>query len=790
MPITPSSSRSGSPKDLYNKFEFTDTVLDWGIDGIKTAGSETNCLPRLAKYDPKKRQEYYDAFKPLILAELKAELKDGLEKADLGKAESAVLQTIEFKPARNIENASIIIFEGKLSEEFRFNNDVVLLQHTLSGLKILGVTCRKDDDNPEAVQLVVKFKNFDPNNSQQIKDLAVESKWKVSLLGSVTTYAREYDACLTKPLLAFENNLLSGAFDNKTHSVKIKLTEINNFNPSQIKAIEDFSNLQKGLQILQGPPGTGKTTTIVKLLETLVARHERVLVCAPSNKAVGVLASRFHQMYEDTPIAIVGRNEKITDDLRAVNAQYWQQDQLSALAILNQKIDIYDKQLADATNQNKKVKIGKGVETLKSFAAVLDSVFEGIVDYAIFTEQEIEPYDTLIDSIEALNPSSTNIEQLVEIFNILKQKTATLYSRLAKLKNVDLLILNSAKVVFCTLSIAGRSRLKMMDKVTSLIVDEAAQATEVSTLIPFQHYPSKCLLVGDTKQLPALVKSTLAKECHLDWSMMHRMVEELKYPSGMLNTQYRMHANIRSWPSKQFYGNKLLDGLNIATRPRLGLSREFEPCTFINVNYKEQFGAGNSYVNKLEANTVVSLLKHLQRNGINVAQQVGIITFYSGQVELLKQVLKQANFKGVTPQTVDGFQGDEKDIIIISFVRSNTKKKVGFLSDFRRLNVAITRAKMSLIMVGNANTLQGDTDLKSLLGDMKKRNCVHHATDLETRYWPTVTRPTVPAPKPNKPIVHKFKQEQKVAQVSQASMVSSAPQAPKASTASSKLRKG
>lgn len=265
---------------------------------------------------------------------------------------------------------------------------------------------------------------------------------------------------------------------------------------------------------------------------------------------------------------------------------------------------------------------------------------------------------------------------------------------------------------------------------------------EAETLIPFSLQPRKCLLVGDTKQLPATVISQPAENMGYGRSMMHRILEDCNGPFHMLTMQYRMHPHIRQWPSKQFYNNQLIDGENIRTRvspfPTL-LSKAHQPYAFINTSGQEG-SAGNSYSNVNEAKLIVSFVEYLVKtHKLNPAANIGIISFYAGQVELLRRLMQQKNLNPRV-NTVDGFQGDENDIIIISFVRSNARNAVGFLRDFRRLNVGITRGRHAVIMFGNQETLSADKNLRNLIQHLASQKLIYQQQEFEK------TLVTAPAP--------------------------------------------
>jgi len=305
-------------------------------------------------------------------------------------------------------------------------------------------------------------------------------------------------------------------------------------------------------------------------------------------------------------------------------------------------------------------------------------------------------------------------------------------------KGLETLILNNATIIFATLSVTGRKSMRKMYAVHTLIVDEAAQSVEAETLIPLVYYkPSNILLVGDTKQLPASVNSTLSVQKHFDWSMMWRLIEECKQPYNILEVQYRMDPAIRQWPSFKYYGDRLIDDQSINDRENFVTGHAHSkpilgPFSVIDIKSKEK-EVGTSRSNQIEADAVVTLLNYLHTKlKIDLAKQVGVITFYAEQAALLEKKIKlYPKLRKARISTVDGFQGDEKDIIIISCVRANYHGNIGFLKDFRRLNVAITRAKHALIIIGNVrNILKKSSDIAELFLNAKKRSLVYGRADL------------------------------------------------------------
>ncbi|GAQ79821.1 tRNA-splicing endonuclease positive effector [Klebsormidium nitens] len=296
--------------------------------------------------------------------------------------------------------------------------------------------------------------------------------------------------------------------------------------------------------------------------------------------------------------------------------------------------------------------------------------------------------------------------------------------------------LQNAALVFCTVSCAGRSEMRSAGRFDLALIDEAAQLVEAETAIILTGWPGLKLLVlvGDHLQLPATVTSRLAKEHRYDRSLFERLKEN-GHRSVLLNTQYRMHPEISRWPLGAFYGEQVQDGRNV-TEGRYNqayVSRLLGPYAFIDAaeGREEKDPGGASKCNRMEADLVLHLLRKLRSacEAAGVSADVGVITPYKRQVELLAghvPAVTRGSQSGpgltVEVRSVDGFQGREKDVIIFSAVRANRAGVIGFLGDERRLNVALTRAKFALWIVGDAQTLQArDPVWKSLVEDAVTR---------------------------------------------------------------------
>eukprot|EP00590_Aulacoseira_subarctica_P008935 CAMPEP_0172434892 /NCGR_PEP_ID=MMETSP1064-20121228/70878_1 /TAXON_ID=202472 /ORGANISM="Aulacoseira subarctica , Strain CCAP 1002/5" /LENGTH=354 /DNA_ID=CAMNT_0013183151 /DNA_START=2291 /DNA_END=3355 /DNA_ORIENTATION=- len=315
-------------------------------------------------------------------------------------------------------------------------------------------------------------------------------------------------------------------------------------------------------------------------------------------------------------------------------------------------------------------------------------------------------------------------------------------------------LVSTADVIFCTLATSGISLLKHSRKgIDDLVIDEAAAATEVECCIPFFLHPKRLLVVGDPLQLPATIFSQQAKLWGLEKSMHHRLMYECNHPHTMLDLQYRMRPEICLFPSQRFYGGMIANGENVASPSYKGHASILgdRHYSFIHVaDGIEQVNHHGSYGNLCEANVVVQLVKEFRENFLkkhngdnhnaslswHSPERVRVITFYSGQVSLIERLLVEANISGVTVATVDSSQGSESDIVIVSFVRSKgigQRYSVGFLTDNRRLNVALTRARFQLVCVGNIyGSLRFELNgaIKDLVENSVERG---HIVELENR---------------------------------------------------------
>ncbi|OVA03119.1 putative helicase MAGATAMA 3 [Macleaya cordata] len=299
--------------------------------------------------------------------------------------------------------------------------------------------------------------------------------------------------------------------------------------------------------------------------------------------------------------------------------------------------------------------------------------------------------------------------------------------------NLEASFANEAEIVFTTVSSSGR---KLFSRLTHgfdmVVIDEAAQASEVAVLPPLSLGAARCVLVGDPQQLPATVISKAAGTLFYSRSLFERF-QQAGCPTMLLSVQYRMHPQIRDFPSRYFYQGRLTDSESVANLPDEIYYKDplLRPYVFYDVTHGRESHRGGSvsYQNIHEAQFVLRLYEHLHKTIKSLGASkvtVGIITPYKLQLKCLQrefeEVLNSEEGKDLYINTVDAFQGQERDVIIMSCVRASNHG-VGFVADIRRMNVALTRARRALWVMGNANALMQSDDWAALITDAKGRNC-------------------------------------------------------------------
>ena len=415
----------------------------------------------------------------------------------------------------------------------------------------------------------------------------------------------------------------------------------------------------KDVAIVHGPPGTGKTTTLVEAIYETLRRESQVLVCAQSNMAVDWISERL----VDRGISVlrIGNPTKVND---------------------------------------------------KMLSFTYERRFEAHPDYPQLW--------SIRQAIRKLRQERKRRD------NGWHQKMDRLKSRAVELElRINSQLFGEAKVIASTLT-GSASHLLSGQKFGTLFIDEAAQALEAACWIAIRR-ASRVVLAGDHCQLPPTVKSIAALKGGLGTTLMERIVARKPSVVTLLTVQYRMNEQIMRFSSNWFYDGRVESAPEVKYR---GILDYDNPITWIDTSEsdaKEEF-VGESFgrINKTEAELTLEALKNyfIKIGRQRIADEhidVGVISPYRAQVQLLRRMVRKAEFfkpyRGcITVNTVDGFQGQERDIIVISLVRSNDDGQIGFLSDLRRMNVAITRARMKLIIVGSVQTMTRHAFYKELYG--------------------------------------------------------------------------
>jgi regulator of nonsense transcripts 1 len=337
----------------------------------------------------------------------------------------------------------------------------------------------------------------------------------------------------------------------------------------------------------------------------------------------------------------------------------------------------------------------------------------------------------------AKDSRNTELLKLMELKSELGELNADDEKKYLKLlRGAELRILKNADVICCTCSGAGDNRLRNVRFRTALI-DESTQATEPECLIPIVHGCKQLVLVGDHQQLGPVITNRRAAKAGLSRSLFERLIV-LGHKPIRLTVQYRMHPALSLFPSNMFYEGSLQNG--VTTEERVRPQDNFpwpipdSPMMFwANLGQEEISSTGVSYLNRSEAVSCEKLITRFFKAGVQPSQ-IGVITPYEGQRTYLTQYMVQSGemkkewYREVEIESVDAFQGREKDYIILSCVRSNDHQGIGFLSDPRRLNVAITRAKYGLVLLGNPRVLSRNALWSHLLTHFRERGCLVEGT--------------------------------------------------------------
>lgn len=550
--------------------------------------------------------------------------------------------------------------------------------HQFSGGKIASLF---SNTHPDATPLNGTIKVIHQNKLRlsltvdELPDWCDDGKLGINLLFDEMSY-REMDIALEKVIHASHNRLAhlrdvmyglqSPAFD-----------KINNFSPitglneSQNNAVQKIISA-KDIAVIHGPPGTGKTTTLVQAIRQTLKTEKQVLVCSPSNTAVDLLTEKLHR--EGISVLRLGNPARISED------------------VLINTLDA-------------KVAAHASYKDLKAYRKTADEYFRMAGKYKRnFGKEEREQRQLLYIEARKILQEARVLEDYI------------LHEQFEK-----------AQVIACT-PVVSSNRMMRDKRFSTVFIDEAAQALEPMSWVPITR-SERVIFAGDHFQLPPTVKSKKAEDQGLKETLFERCMQ-IPNVSVMLNTQYRMHEHIMNFSNQQFYKNELKADTSV--KDTVLSFDENETLLHTAIDFIDTAGCSYNEIMNPESLSIANpeeamlLIKHLkslleqyeQHNKSGKKISIGIISPYKEQVNYLTAKVAEDEFLQqyqISIKTVDGFQGQERDIIYISLVRSNDTREIGFLNDIRRMNVALTRAKKKLVVIGDSATLANHPFYKRFL---------------------------------------------------------------------------
>ncbi len=545
---------------------------------------------------------------------------------------------------------------GKVASLFSNNSNE---EGTLNGtIKVLG---------PNKLRLSL--------NVDDLPEWCDDGKLGINLLFDETSY-KEMDIALEKVISASNNRLAQ--LRDVMYQIKLPAFEksdesfhITGLNQSQNNAVRKILSA-KDIAIIHGPPGTGKTTTLVQAIRQTLFTEKQVLVCSPSNTAVDLLTEKLHR--EGITVLRLGNPARISEE------------------VLMNTLDA-------------KVAAHESYKDLKSYRKTADEYFRMAGKYRrTFGKEEREQRQLLYQEARKILHEARALEDYI----ISEQ-------------------FEKSQVIACT-PVVSSGRMMRDRQFSTVFIDEAAQALEPMCWIPISR-SNRVVFAGDHFQLPPTVKSKTAEAQGLKETLFERCMQ-IENVSVMLNTQYRMHEHIMNFSNQKFYDGNLK--ADVSVKETLLDTQDLLLNTAL--DFIDTAGCGYSEIVNPESLSIANpeeaqlLLKHLKMVLEQYAQSkeatkrisIGIISPYKEQVQYLTAQIagdeELEKFKSqIAVKTVDGFQGQERDIIYISMVRSNDQREIGFLSDTRRMNVALTRAKKKLVVIGDSATIANHPFYKHFL---------------------------------------------------------------------------
>ncbi|NXT58208.1 SETX helicase, partial [Pluvianellus socialis] len=767
---------SSSPGTRQHDYRiFFNEVLSWTYEMFANSsqfGPPSSLLQSVVAAVPVQFQgydDYFNTFFPLMMLNAFETLAQEWIEKQRAKEKSYYFYLQNFGADSNTADFTAHFQESDLAKQLHPKEDDVIFLVVQKRQDAFREESEMENHIVSHVGLVTRFSRASGCLTRQkeqhtVCHLSVQTRGNLSffinkqvkcvVVGSLVTTHRTF-----KSLLLLSRSPLARPIINPSYNdfcprdlpvaSEVAALDVNEYNEDQKRAIETAYAMVKqhpGLPkicLIHGPPGTGKSKTIVGLLSRVLrenTRNEkatqkpnskikpnRFLVCAPSNAAVDELMKKIIIAFKEK---CLNRQEPLGNcgDIKLVR--------LGAEKAINSEVRGFslDKQV-EHRMKRKPFDYDQDIQKKK---AALDQKLDMLSRQRAMHRCEKRESQMLDDEIGRLSKERQQLASQLKEVRGHSQKVQT-----------DIIL--ESDIICCTLSTSGGGLLESafwrqgLDPFSCVIVDEAGQSCEVETLIPLIHRCNKLVLVGDPKQLPPTVKSIKAQEYGYGQSLMARLQRHLEeqvqknvlrsLPVVQLTVQYRMHPDICLFPSNYIYGRTLKTD-KATEQNRCSSDWSFQPYLIFDVGDGREERDNDSFSNPQEVKLVMELIRTIKEKRKDLClRRFGIITPYSAQKKKIQELLDRV-FKNNSPEvdTVDAFQGREKDCIVVTCVRANnTKGSIGFLASLQRLNVTLTRARYSLFILGRLETLMENKDWNELIQDAQRRGAIIKTSDKSYR---------------------------------------------------------